>query len=88
MIENAETNIESAESLKKGMGRQDRKWMNVYINYYEALRIYAEVLVYIGEKKISNHKCIFAYLCVQYSHLELSWDFFEEIRTKRNGASI
>jgi len=87
MIENAEINIESAETLKKAIGKQDRKWMSVYIHYYESLRIYAEVLIQTSGKKISNHKCIFAFLCVKYPDLEFDWNFFEKIRIKRNQAN-
>jgi hypothetical protein len=32
-----------------------------------------------------NHQCLFVYLCEKYSELNLNWNFFEELRTKRNG---
>ena len=35
--------------------------------------------------KVDNHQCLFAYLCEKHLELEFSWDFFEKIRTKRNG---
>jgi len=35
--------------------------------------------------KSRNHLCLFAYLCEKYPALELDWNFFEKIRTKRNG---
>jgi len=35
--------------------------------------------------KSFNHKCLFAYLCVKHPELELDWNFFEKIRTIRNG---
>lgn len=35
--------------------------------------------------KSNNHQCLFAYLCEKNSGLELDWDFFEKVRTKRNG---
>lgn len=35
--------------------------------------------------KTENHQCLFAYLCETYPELELSWEFMEKIRTKRNG---
>ena len=85
LIENAETNIESAEILAKGLPKNDRKWMTVYIQYYEALRIYAEAWISSKGRKIVNHRCLFAFLCNNFS--ELDWDFFEKIRTKRNGAN-
>ena len=35
--------------------------------------------------KIDNHRCLFAYLCEKHTELEFNWDFFEKVRTKRNG---
>ena len=84
---NAEINIDSAITLMKGLEKQDKKWMSVYIHYYEALRIYSEVLKIIDGKKALNHQCLFAALCINHPELELNWDFFEKIRTKRNGAN-
>ena len=81
----AETCIETAELISKHISSADRKWMNVYLHYYEALRIYTEILVKLDKKKINNHQCLFAYLCQTFLHLDLSWEFFEKIRTKRNG---
>lgn len=87
LLNNAQTNINSAEILIKALGAKNREWMNVYIDYYEALRIYAEALLSLDKLKVENHQCLFACLCVKYPHLELDWDFFEQIRTKRNGAN-
>lgn len=35
--------------------------------------------------KSSNHQCLFSYLCVKHEDLDFDWNFFELIRTKRNG---
>src|SRR3989344_3618680 len=35
--------------------------------------------------KIENHQCLFVYLCEKHPDLEFSWEFFEKVRTKRNG---
>jgi len=35
--------------------------------------------------KVDNHQCLFAYLCEKHSELEFNFDFFEKVRTKRNG---
>ena len=35
--------------------------------------------------KIDNHQCLFVYLCEKHSELDFNWDFFEKVRTKRNG---
>ena len=44
-----------------------------------------ESLLIFDKVKSTNHQCLFASLCVKHPELELSWDFFEKIRTKRNG---
>ena len=85
LMENAETNISASKILVKAIGKQAKEWMNVYINYYEALRIYTEALLIFDKVDIANHQCLFNYLCVKHPELELDWNFFEKIRTKRNG---
>ncbi len=86
MLKIAEIYMQSAEFLANQSKKDDPKWMNVYLDYYEALRIVAEGLAKLSKKGISNHQCLFAFVCSTYPDLELDWDFFEKIRTKRNGA--
>ncbi len=78
---------DSADKLKKQVGDNTYDVSVVYNLYYDSLRELAEALSLMNGKKIANHKCLFAYVCMNYDHLELSWDFFEKIRTKRNGIS-
>jgi uncharacterized protein (UPF0332 family) len=52
---------------------------------YDVLHSLAEILLSLEKIKSKNHQCLFSYLCLKYLHLELSWEFFEKIRTKRNG---
>ena len=85
LLENVSTNIESAEILARNLAKDAKGWMNVYTLYYEALRICAEALLFLGNVKSDNHQCLFAALCIKCAALELDWDFFERIRTKRNG---
>ena len=87
LLENASTNIESAEILSKNLARDAKGWMNVYTLYYEALRICAEALLLLVNIKSNNHQCLFAALCIKYAALDLDWNFFERIRTKRNGVN-
>ncbi len=85
LIENAETSISTAQIVMKAIGKQAKEWMGVYIGYYEALRMYTEAMLIFDKVDISNHQCLFAYLCLKHPELELDWDFFEKVRTKRNG---
>ena len=85
LMENAEINLNTAELIKKSIDEQDARWMNVYIIYYDSLRIYAEAYLLFKKLKISNHLCLFTCLCVKHQELEFDWNFFEKIRRKRNG---
>ena len=87
LIQNAETNINSAKIIAKTVNKQAREWMNVYTLHYEAIRTYAEALLQFKEIKAANHQCLFASLCIRYTGLELDWNFFEKIRTKRHGTN-
>jgi len=85
LVENAQTSISQADILSKAIKEEAREWMGVYIDYYEALRIYAEALLLFEKTTIANHQCLFAYICQNHPALNLSWDLLEEIRKKRNG---
>ncbi|MFH1399733.1 MAG: hypothetical protein ABIG95_06520 [Candidatus Woesearchaeota archaeon] len=85
LIENADISISSAEIISKTIDQAALEWQTVFINYYEALRMLTEALLIFHKVKISNHKCLFAYLCVNYSQLD--WNFLDEFRRKRNGAN-
>ena len=81
----AEGDVESANVLKKSLLKNSNQWNSVYKLYYDALHELAESFLQFERVKIDNHQCLFAYLCEKYPHLEFSWDFFEKMRTKRNG---
>ncbi|MBI2136264.1 hypothetical protein HYU06_04275 [Candidatus Woesearchaeota archaeon] len=85
MIELVDATLETADSVKKGLDQKSNKWSIVYSLYYDALHKLIEALILFDNKKTSNHWCLFAYLCKKYAKLELDWDFFEKVRTKRNG---
>ena len=87
LMENAEINLNTAELIKKSINEQDARWMNVYIEHYDALRIYVEAYLFFDKIIISNHLCLFTYLCVKYPDFEFDWNFCENIRKKRNGAN-
>ena len=76
----AEEDFQSAQdSIDK------KRWNSAYKMYYDVLHQLAEVFLRFEKVKVKTHLCLFAYLCVKHPELELSWDFFEKVRTKRNG---
>ncbi len=83
----AEADIESANFIKKNLSRKSNQWNSVYKLYYDALHELVESFLRFEKIKIDNHQCLFAYLCEKHPELELSWDFLEKVRTKRNGIS-
>ncbi len=81
----AETDIESANFIKKNISKQNSQWNSVYKLYYDALHELVESFLRFEKIKIDNHQCLFSYLCERHPELEFNWDFFEKVRTKRNG---
>jgi len=81
----SESDLKSAKELKKILLKESNHWSSVYKLYYDALHELVEAFLYFDKIKSNNHQCLFAYLCEKHSELELNWDFFEKIRTKRNG---
>jgi hypothetical protein len=87
ILENAQIYKEGAEDRAKRLNRQDKMWMLVYVDYYESVRLLAEALAHLSKRKITNHQCLFAFIISNYADLELDFNFFEKIRTKRNGVN-
>jgi len=81
----AESDIESGKILKKILKRDGNQWSSIYKLYYDALHELTEAFLRFDKIKTDNHQCLFSYLCEKHPELELSWDFLEKIRTKRNG---
>ena len=81
----AEGDVESANILRKNLPKSSNQWNSVYKLYYDALHELAESFLQFERVKIDNHQCLFSYLCEKHPQLEFSWDFFEKVRTKRNG---
>lgn len=86
-IEKIKSNLKIAEedlaSAKDAMKKE--RWNSGYKLFYDVLHILVESYLCFDSIKSSNHQCLFAYLCIKHPNLELSWDFFEKVRTKRNG---
>ena len=75
----------SADTIKKNITKDSIQWSSVYKLYYDALHELTESFLAFEKTKIDNHQCLFAYLCEKHPELELNWEFFEKVRTKRNG---
>lgn len=87
LMQNAETSISTANIVIKAINEQDKEWMSVFLDHYDALRIYTEALLHFSKLDIPNHKCLFASLCVKHPELELDWNFLDQVRRKRNGVN-
>ena len=80
-----ESNKEIAQKSAKSADKNSITWNTIYNLHYDALRELVEAFLVFDSVKIVNHKCLFAYLCINHPELELSWEFFEKVRTSRNG---
>lgn len=76
----AEEDLASAKDIL-----QKKRYNSVFKIYYDVLHGLVEAFLSFDKVKSYNHKCLFAYLCVKHKELELDWNFFEKIRTVRNG---
>lgn len=85
MVEISKSDLESGKDLKKNLSKQSMQWSSVYKLYYDALHELVDAFLSFDRIKSNNHQCLFAYLCEKNPELELDWDFFEKVRTKRNG---
>lgn len=65
--------------------RESGRWNAIYKIFYDVLHALSEAFVAFDALKIKTHECLFAYLCLKHPELELDWNFFEKVRTKRNG---
>lgn len=74
---------EDLQSAQDAVGK--KRWNSAYKTYYDVLHLLAEAFLKFENIKLKTHLCLFACLCVKHPELELSWDFFEKVRTKRNG---
>ena len=81
----SEGDVESADYIKKSLPNESNQWNSVYKLYYDALHELTESFLRFEKIKIDNHQCLFAYLCEKHQDLDFNWDFFEKVRTKRNG---
>ncbi len=64
-----------------------KRWNSAYKLHYDVLHQLTEAFISFEKVKVKTHLCLFSYLCVKHPELEFNWDFFERVRTKRNGMS-
>ena len=86
-IAKVKTNLEIAdEDLEiANLALKKKHWNSAYKLFYDVLHILIETYLCFDKIKSLSHQCMFVYLYINHPELELSWDFFEKIRTKRNG---
>ena len=59
-------------------------WRVIFNIHYDVLRELCSQLMRFRKQKISNHQGLFAFMILNFSELDLDWNFFETIRTMRN----
>ena len=77
--------LATAEDWAKKAAKESGQWNAIYKLYYDVLHGLCETLIHFDKIKARSHECLFAYLCEKHPELELDWNFFDRIRTKRNG---
>jgi len=81
----ADADLDSANTIKKNVDKKSSQWNTVYKLNYDALHELSEAFLRFDKVKIDKHQCLFAYLCEKHPELDFNWEFFEKVRTKRNG---
>ena len=85
VIELSNADVESGKKIMQGLDDTSTLWSNVYAAYYDALHKLVDAYVRFDRITSLNHLCLYAYICEKHPELELNWEFFERVRTKRNG---
>ena len=86
MVSIAILDFETVGQWLKNAKKESSQWNAIYKLHYDILHELIEAFVRFDKLKVKTHECLFAYLCEKHPEMELHWDFFEKIRTKRNGS--
>ena len=76
--------LEFIKEKSKNIPSDSTDWTFVFRDYYESLRGLIEAYLLFEGIEADNHQCKNAYLCSKHSELDISWEFLETIRLKRN----
>ena len=86
MLKIALTDLKSTKKWIINAKKDEGEWNAIFKINYDALHLLVEAFILFDKLKITTHKCLFIYLCEKHLKLELDWNFFEKIRTIRNGS--
>ena len=85
LFEIALGDIEQAQKLIPLTPTKSRGWTTIYKLHYDALHELADAFLCFDRVRSENHQCLFAALCEMHPEFEFSWEFFEKVRSTRNG---
>jgi hypothetical protein len=77
--------IKAINKIKEKLEQDSYQQSIIFNLYYDALHQLTEAFLRFDKIKVKNHHCLFAYLCKKHPELDFSWEFFERVRTLRNG---
>jgi|SRR3989338_799717 len=80
----AEKGLDFIKNKSEDIPKDSMDWTFVFRDHYEALRGLIEAYLLFDGIEADNHQCKNAYICFKHPGLELSWEFLETIRLKRN----
>ncbi len=80
----AEKGLEFINSKSGDIPKDSTDWTFVFRDHYESLRGLIEAYLLFDGIEAEKHQCKNAYLCHQHPELDLSWEFLETVRLKRN----
>jgi|SRR3989338_2709833 len=86
MLDLALSDFWAVKEILRHTAKDSGGWNIIYKLYYDIIHSLVEAFVRFDKVKVKTHECLFAYLCQKHPELELNLDFFEKIRTKRNGS--
>jgi hypothetical protein len=82
MLTLASEDLRTVEYWRAHAPRTSGQWNAIYKLAYDVLHALAECILHLDGIKAKTHECVFAHI-VEHN-AELSWDFFEKVRSKRN----